>query len=73
MKKFLLFLFVSVLLLSGCNQNMEVVSSGETLDNSPKPVADPSAKPLAAAAADGEGEAKGAGYLSDMPRNKSGE
>ncbi len=34
MKKFLLFVFLSMLLLSGCNQNMEEVSSGETLENS---------------------------------------
>ena len=42
------------LLLGGCNQNMEVVNSGETLENSPKPVADPNARPLAAAADEGE-------------------
>jgi hypothetical protein len=57
MKKFLSFVFLSMLLLSGCNQNMEEVSSGETLENSPKPLADPNAKPLAAsAAASADGE-----------------
>jgi hypothetical protein len=56
MKKCCSFLFVLALLLSGCNQNMEEVSSGETLENSPKPVADPNVKPLAAAAANAEGD-----------------
>src|ERR1700752_4785698 len=56
MKRCSFVLAVLVLLLSGCNQNMEVVNSGETLENSPRPVGDPNAKPLAAAAADGEGE-----------------
>ena len=45
MKK--LVIVISLLLLAGCNQNMEVVSSGETLENSPKPVADPNDRPLA--------------------------
>jgi hypothetical protein len=45
-----------VLLLSGCNQNMEVVNSGETLESSPKPAAGPNARPLAAAADAGEVE-----------------
>lgn len=36
-------------LLTSCNQNMETVRNGETLANSPKPVADPGAKPLASA------------------------
>ena len=56
MKKFLLSVFLLLMVLTGCDQNMEVVNSGETLENSPKPVGDPNAKPLAAAAADGEGE-----------------
>lgn len=48
--KFVFFiLMTSLLFLSGCNQNLEVVHSGERLDNSPKPVADPNAKPLARA------------------------
>src|SRR5438105_2665062 len=46
MRSVVLILISSVLLLSGCNQNMEVVNSGETLENSPKPVADPNARPL---------------------------
>ncbi len=56
MKKFSFVLFVLALLLTGCNQNMEVVNSGETLENSPKPVADSNTKPLTAAAADAEGD-----------------
>ena len=56
MKKFCFFLIALTLLLSGCNQNMEVVNSGETLDSAPKPVAKSNAKPLAAAAADAEGD-----------------
>jgi hypothetical protein len=50
MKRFSFVLMGLALLISGCNQNMEVVNSGETLENSPKPVADPNARPLAAAA-----------------------
>jgi hypothetical protein len=41
---------IFLLLLSflyGCNQNMEVSSSGETLADSPRPVVDPNARPLA--------------------------
>src|SRR2546422_8099358 len=34
-------------LLAGCSQNMEVVNSGERLEDSPKPVADTNATPLA--------------------------
>src|SRR5947209_10049003 len=34
-------------LLASCSQNMEVVSSGERLEDSPKPVADTNATPLA--------------------------
>jgi hypothetical protein len=56
MKKFLFILFVLALLLNGCNQNMEEVNTGETLENSPRPVADPNVKPLAAAAAAAEGD-----------------
>ena len=56
MKKFCVFLFVLALPLSGCSQNIEVVNSGETLEDSPKPAADPNVKPLAAAAANAEGE-----------------
>ena len=34
-------------LLASCSQNMEVVNSGERLEDSPKPVADTNATPLA--------------------------
>ena len=43
--KFIL-IVTAALLLAGCNQNMEVVKSGETLENSPKIAVDPNAKPL---------------------------
>jgi len=46
--RFLLFL---TLLLTGCSQNIEVVNSGERLEDSPKPTADPNAAPLARAGA----------------------
>ena len=39
---------IAVLLLAGCNQNVEVVEPGETLENSPKPVVNPEDRPLAA-------------------------
>ena len=49
------FVLISLLLLSsGCNQNLEVVNSGERLEDSPRPAADPNARPLALA-----GEASG--------------
>ena len=32
-------LFCSLILLVGCSQNVESVGSGETLENSPKPIA----------------------------------
>jgi hypothetical protein len=54
MKSFRLALITVVFLLTGCNQNIEVVTSGETLENSPKPVAAPNARPLAAAADAGQ-------------------
>lgn len=47
MKSILILLLATILLLSGCNQNLEVVHSGERLENSPKPAANPNAKPLA--------------------------
>src|SRR5687767_662332 len=34
------------LVIGGCNQNMEVSNTGETLDSSPRPVAEPSERPL---------------------------
>jgi len=43
-----LFLLLA-LLMAGCSQNMEVVNSGERLEDSPKPAADPKAAPLARA------------------------
>lgn len=39
---------IAVLLLAGCNQNVEVSGVGETLENSPKPVVNPDDRPLAA-------------------------
>jgi len=53
-----------LLLLFGCNQNMETVNAGETLENSPKPTVDPNAKPLARA--DGAGGPM-AGMSGDVP------
>ena len=51
-----LILFLT-LLLAGCSQNIEVVSSGERLEDSPKPASDPNATPLAHANANaGEAE-----------------
>lgn len=41
------FLLVIALLLAGCSQNVEFVSNGERLENSPKPVPDSGAAPLA--------------------------
>jgi len=46
----------TVLLLAGCSQNVEVVNSGERLEDSPKPVADPNAAPLAREGAAGKSE-----------------
>ena len=54
--KLSLILFLT-LLLAGCSQNIEVVSSGERLEDSPKPASDPNATPLAHANA-GAGEAE---------------
>ena len=45
-----------VLLASACNQNLEVVNSGERLEDSRKPIADPNARPLARAGDDASGE-----------------
>ena len=44
--KFLFFLLFA-LLLAGCSQNMEVVNSGERLEDSPQPNVDSNAAPLA--------------------------
>jgi hypothetical protein len=48
-------LLALLLLLPGCNQNAENVGSGETLANSPKPVADANARPLTGAGGGGGG------------------
>jgi len=40
---------LSALFLYGCNQNIELVSNGETLSSSAKPSVDPNARPLARA------------------------
>ena len=45
--RFLLYVISGLLLASGCSQNSEVVGSGERLEDSPKPVVDPNARPLA--------------------------
>jgi hypothetical protein len=49
MRSFLAFLVLIplFLILSSCNQNMEAVNDGETLADSPKPVANSNARPLA--------------------------
>src|SRR5262252_9031201 len=49
----LCFVLFLTLLLAGCSQNIEVVSSGERLADSPKPKIDSNVAPLARAAADG--------------------
>jgi hypothetical protein len=41
------FLLLIALLLAGCSQNIEVVNSGERLEDSPKPQLDANAAPLA--------------------------
>jgi len=41
------FIVLMAALLAGCSQNIEVANSGERLENSPKPVADSNAAPLA--------------------------
>ena len=49
------FLLLITLFVAGCSQNMEVVNTGERLEDSPKPVAEANSAPLArpgAAAAD---------------------
>src|SRR5262245_7852155 len=44
------------LLLAGCSQNIEVVNSGERLEDSPKPAVDPNAAPLARVSANENGD-----------------
>jgi hypothetical protein len=46
------FVLLFALLMAGCSQNIEVVSSGERLEDSPKPAADANAAPLARAGSD---------------------
>ena len=41
------FLILITLLLTACSQNMDTANSGERLEDSPKPVVDPNAAPLA--------------------------
>src|SRR5262245_21111026 len=53
-------LMVTLLLLAGCNQNMESVKTDETLENSPKPAVDPDARPLARPDAIGTPPSEGA-------------
>ena len=45
--RFLILVSFALLLAGGCSQNAEIVSSGERLEDSPKPAADPDARPLA--------------------------
>src|SRR5437763_13520113 len=48
LKSVLILSMFSTLLVCGCNQNADNVSTGETLANGPKPVVDSNARPLAA-------------------------
>ena len=41
------FLILLTLLVAACSQNMDTVNSGERLEDSPKPAADPNVAPLA--------------------------
>ena len=50
----LLFVLLVALLLTACSQNIEVVNSGERLEDSPKPVVDSNATPLKHAGASEE-------------------
>jgi hypothetical protein len=50
----LFFVLFLTFLLAGCSQNIEVVSSGERLEDSPKPAVDPNAAPLARTGSDKE-------------------
>src|SRR5262249_18768185 len=47
-------LFLLLLFLAGCSQNIEVVNSGERLEDSPKRVVDSKSAPLARPGAGGE-------------------
>ena len=58
--RILLFIVCFLLLLvGGCSQNIEVVNSGERLEDSPKPAVDPNAAPLA--------RAEGAAEMTKIP------
>src|SRR2546422_5026531 len=52
MKMSFLVLISLVLLASGCNQNLEVASGSERLEDSPSPVVNPNERPLAQAVGD---------------------
>ncbi len=52
MKMSFLVLISLVLLASGCNQNLEVASGSERLEDSPSPVVSPNERPLAQAVGD---------------------
>src|SRR5262245_4894492 len=45
---------ILALLVAGCSQNIEVVNSGERLEDSPKPAADTKTAPLARSGANDE-------------------
>ena len=50
----LFFVSFGLLIAAGCNQNSEVVSTGERLEDSPKLAVDPNARPLAREGEEGE-------------------
>src|SRR5262245_4733576 len=52
------FVLILTLFLAGCSQNIEVVNSGERLEDSQKPAADTKAAPLARPGASNEEEPK---------------
>src|SRR5215831_7847409 len=51
------FLLLITLLVAGCSQNVEIVNTGERLEDSPKPVGDANSAPLARPGAAAEGDA----------------
>ena len=51
------FLLLITLLVAGCSQNVEIVNTGERLEDSPKPVADANSAPLARPGATAAGDA----------------
>jgi hypothetical protein len=52
------FVLILTLFFAGCSQNIEVVNSGERLEDSPKPAADTKTAPLARPGASNEEEPK---------------